>query len=188
VSSGTSAMSLADAAKAVGELLEQSTKLGMELLGSVKLPLPSRSSGCSCEIPPPCWAPQPAGDIKTRACPGDTAVLRLHITNCGAVKRQISVDATNKAVAVQPASLTVEPFDEETVVLSLDISASAKKGEQHKTIVWVHGCYLHYVRWRIEVTDTHCSCVDDVDIEDCPDLVHHWYDHFYCDRPCLHRR
>lgn len=186
MSSDTSSMSLADAAKAVGELLEQGTKVGMGLLESIKLPLPSKS-GCSCEIPPPCWAPQPAGEIETRACPGNKAVLRLQITNCGALKRKISVDATNKAVTVQPASLTVEPFEEETFVLSLDISATANKGEEHKTIVWVHGCYLHYVRWTVEVTDKHGSCVDNVDIEDCPDLIHHWYDHFYCDRPCLHR-
>jgi len=25
----------------------------------------------------------------------------------------------------------------------------------------------------------------DIEIEDCPDLIHHWYDHFYCPRPCL---
>ena len=24
-------------------------------------------------------------------------------------------------------------------------------------------------------------------VEDCPDLVHHWYDHFYCPRPCPNR-
>jgi hypothetical protein len=23
-------------------------------------------------------------------------------------------------------------------------------------------------------------------VEDCPDLLHHWYDHFYCNRPCTH--
>lgn len=187
MSSDTSSVSLADAAKAVGDLLEQGTKLGMGLLESIKLPLPSKSCSCNCEIPPPCWAPQPVGDITTLACPGNKAVLRLHITNCGAIKRKISVDATDKAVAVQPASLTVEPFEEETVVVSMDIPATANEGEKHKTIVWVHGCYLHYVRWTVEVTDKHASCADDVEVEDCPDLIHHWYDHFYCERPCFHR-
>jgi hypothetical protein len=27
-----------------------------------------------------------------------------------------------------------------------------------------------------------------VEVEDCPDLIHHWYDHFYCDRPCTDRK
>jgi hypothetical protein len=31
-------------------------------------------------------------------------------------------------------------------------------------------------------------CADtEVEIEDCPDLIHHWYDHFYCERPCPSR-
>jgi hypothetical protein len=21
-------------------------------------------------------------------------------------------------------------------------------------------------------------------VDDCPDNIHHWYDHFYCDRGC----
>jgi hypothetical protein len=25
-------------------------------------------------------------------------------------------------------------------------------------------------------------------VEDCPDLIHHWYDHFYCPRPCIEER
>ena len=187
MSSDTSSLSLADAARAVGGLLEHGTKLGMGLLESVRLPLPSRTCGCNCEIPPPCWAPQPAGEIKARVCAGSKAVLRLHITNCGGVKRKISVDVTDKAAAVQPGSLTVEPFEEETVVVSMDIPATATDGEKHKAIVWVHGCHLHYVRWTVEVSSMFASCTDDVEIEDCPDLIHHWYDHFYCDRPCLHR-
>jgi hypothetical protein len=186
LSAGTSSVSLADAAKAVGDLLEQGTKVGMGLLESIRLPLPSRSCGCNCEIPPPCWAPQPIGDVTTHVCPGNKAVLRLHLTNCGVPARKISVDATDKSVEVQPASITVAPFEEETVVISLDVPATAKEGEKHKAVVWVHGCYLHYLRWTVDVTCKSASCCTDVDVDDCPDLVHHWYDHFYCDRPCLH--
>ncbi len=186
MSSGTSSVSLADAAKAVGDLLDQGTKLGMGLLESVKLPLPSKSCGCSCEIPPPCWAPQPLGDVTTRVCPGNKAVLRLHIENCGDAKRTISVDSTEKSIDVQPASLSVAPFEEATVVLSLDVPATTSEGEKHTAVVWVHGCHLHYLRWTVEVTCKAGNCCDDVRVEDCPDLVHHWYDHFYCDRPCPH--
>ena len=187
MSSGAPSVSLADAAKAVGSVLEQGTKAGMELLDAIKLPLPSRS-GCSCEIPPPCWEPQPIGDVTTRACPGNKAVLRLHVVNCGSAGRTVTVDATNKAIDVTPASVTLGPYEDATVVLSLDIPATAKEGEREKAVVWVRGCYVHYLRWTVEVTCKNASCCSDASVEDCPDLVHHWYDHFYCQRPCPHQR
>jgi hypothetical protein len=187
MSSGTPTVSLGDAAKAFGSFLEQGTKLGMELLDSIKLPLPSKS-GCGCEIPPPCWEPQPIGDVTTRACPGNKAVLRLHITNCGSAGRTVTVEATNKSIAVAPASVPIGPYEEATVVLSLDVPASAAEGQREKAVVWVRGCYVHYLRWTVDVTCKNASCCSDVDVADCPDLVHHWYDHFYCPRPCPHQR
>ena len=187
MSSGTPTVSLADAAKAVGGLLEQGTKVGMELLDAIKLPLPSRNR-CTSEIPPPCWEPQPIGDVTTRACPGNKAVLRLHIANCGSSGRTVTVEATNKAIDVAPASVTVGPYEDATVVLSVDIPASASEGEEQKAVVWVRGCYVHYLRWTVDVTCKNASCCSDVTVEDCPDLVHHWYDHFYCARPCPHQR
>jgi hypothetical protein len=27
------------------------------------------------------------------------------------------------------------------------------------------------------------SCPE-VEVDDCPDNIHHWYDHFYCERGC----
>jgi hypothetical protein len=170
MSSGTPTVSLADVATAMGGLLEQGTKMGMDLLDSIKLPLPSKSCGCDCEIPPPCWEPQPIGDVTTRACPGSKAVLRLHITN--------------KAIAVAPGSVTIQPYEKATVIVSIDVPTSAPEGEQQTSVVWVRGCSTHYLRWTVEVAGENASCSTDVDVEDCPDLVHHWYDHFYCDRPC----
>jgi hypothetical protein len=186
MSPDTPSVPVADAAKAFADLLGQGAKLGLDLLGSIKLPLPSKGS-CSCEIPPPCWAPQPIGDVTARACPGNKAVLRLHVANCGATAREITVDATDKAVKVEPTTATIGPMEEATVVLSLDVPASAPEGDKQKAVVWVHGCYLHFLRWTVEVTCKGGSCCTDVSVEDCPDLVHHWYDHFYCDRPCFHQ-
>ena len=73
--SGTA--TLADAAKAVGDLLGPAAKTGLDLLGQVKLPSLGSSSGCGCEIPPPCWMPQPLGEYTSEACPGSKAVLTL---------------------------------------------------------------------------------------------------------------
>ena len=187
MSSKTTSLSLADAAEAVGDLLGQGAKLGMGLLGSVTLPLPRKSCGCSCDIPPPCWAPQPLGDVTTRVCPGNKAVVRINVTNCGARERAIDVEATNAAVAVDPASLKLGPMEQGLVVLSLEVPAGAAEGETQKGVVWVRGCKEYFFRWTLEVACKATSCCVDIDVEDCPDLVHHWYDHFYCQRPCLHR-
>jgi hypothetical protein len=174
---------LADAAKAVGDLIAPGAKLGLDLLGSIRLPSPSR--GCGCEIPPPCWAPQPLGDFTTDACPGDKAVLRLTITNCGLTGRTIKVSATNKAVKVEPASLPLGPMGDGLVALSLEVPVGATKGQTQKSLVWIHGCQEHYLRWTVEVASLGVSCcATEIELEDCPDLIHHWYDHFYCDRPC----
>lgn len=179
---------LADAAKAVGGLLGPAAKTGLDLLGSVKLPSLGSSSGCGCEIPPPCWMPQPLGEHTSDACPGSKAVLTLMITNCGIEGRTIKVVATNKAVQVAPASLGLGPLEEGVVTLSLEVPAGATKGQTQKSLVWIHGCKEHYLRWTVEVAASGVMCsATEVEVEDCPDLIHHWYDHFYCERPCPNR-
>ena len=184
--SGTA--TLADAAKAVGDLLGPAAKSGLDLLGQIKLPSLGSSSGCGCEIPPPCWMPQPLGEYTNEACPGSKAVLTLAITNCGIEGRTVKVVATNKAVKVEPASLTLGPLEEGVVTLSLDVPAGATKGQTQKSLVWVHGCKTHYLRWTVEVASSGVTCAaTEVEVDDCPDLIHHWYDHFYCERPCPHR-
>lgn len=176
--------SLAGTARAMGDLMVQGARLGMGLLGSY---LPRRNEGCGCEIPPACWAPQPLGQVASRACPGDTAVVRLTITNCGAAARTVKVSATDPAVVVEPAALALGAMEEGVAVLSLKVAPGAHVGETRKLTVWVRGCKEHVLRWRVEVVSRGADCLAEVEIEDCPDLVHHWYDHFYCRRPCPHR-
>ena len=178
---------LAEAAKALADLVGQGTRVGMDLLGGIKLPTLGKAT-CSCDIPPPCWAPQPLGEVTTRVCPGNQAVVTLSITNCGKPRRTISVVATDADVSVDPKSLQLEPFEEGDVVLSLAIPAGAEEGESRTILVWVRGCKEHVLRWRVETTCRNTSCCVEVEVEDCPDLVHHWYDHFYCERPCVHDR
>lgn len=186
MSSKGASVSLADALKAIGEVVAPGAKLGLGLLESVRLP--SRTSGCACEIPPPCWAPQPLGDVESEACPGNDALLRLMITNCGMTSRTIKVTATNGAVKVEPASVTLGPLEDGVVTLSLAVPTGATKGQTQKSLVWIHGCKEHYLRWTVVAAEAGVSCCAcEVELEDCPDLIHHWYDHFYCQRPCLSR-
>jgi hypothetical protein len=184
--SSKSPATLADAAKAVGDLIAPAARRSLELLGSVSLP--SRDAGCGCEIPPPCWAPQPLGEPTTEACPGNKALLRLTITNCGLTGRTIKVSATNAAVEVEPASLTLGPMEEGLVAVSLAVPAGATKGQTQKSLVWIRGCKDYFIRWTVVTAASGASCcATELELEDCPDLIHHWYDHFYCQRPCPNR-
>lgn len=184
----TGSPTLGSAVKALGDLVGEGAKIGMGLLGSIPLPSLKRDCGCNCDIPPPCWMPQSLDEVTTRVCPGSKAVVRVNITNCGMSTRTIEIESTDKAVVVEPPSLTLGPFEEGVVALSLEVPATASEGEAQKIMVRIRGCKEYVLRWTVEVTCKNESCCTDVNIEDCPDLVHHWYDHFYCQRACPHQR
>jgi hypothetical protein len=174
---------LADAAKGVVVWLGQGARLGLDLLGSVQLPSAPRTEG-SCEIPPPCWAPQPLGAVTTRACPGTKAVVRLDVTNTDMVGRTIKVTTTGGSATIAPPALALGPLEEGVVVLSFDIPATDTEGQTRKLIVWVDGCQKHYIRWTIVSTCSAQDCCAEIAVLDGPDWIHHWYDHFYCQRDC----
>ncbi|MDQ3994813.1 MAG: hypothetical protein M3265_08470 [Actinomycetota bacterium] len=143
-------------------------------------------SGCSCEIPPPCWVPKSLGEVKSAICAGGTAVLRIRVTNCGLQKRTVrlvSAGEDEKDVNVEPAQLALGPMERGVATLTLGLPTSASSGESREALVWVLGCHDHYVRWTVTASGGSDAC-HELDVEDCPDLVHHWYDHFYCERPC----
>jgi hypothetical protein len=179
------------------DLLEQSTQLGLDLfdalsggvsqlsgssidLSSLKAPW---LQGCGCKIPPPCWLPRSAGHVISHVCPGSSATLRIRITNCGHLPRTISFeDAAKNLVTFKPSTLTLGPFESGEVHATL--AAPSSECEQ-SALIWIRGCKEYYVRWTIRTVKrgATCSC-HEISIEDCPDFLHHWYDHFYCPRPC----
>jgi hypothetical protein len=158
--------------------------------GAAGLPLsgllPTMQS-CGCDIPPPCWMPRDLGTVVSHGCPGATAQVRLLITNCGLGNNAVKVAARGKdagQVTVAPPSLTVSPYEQESVTATVKIPDQG--GAPLDVLLLVAGCRDYVLRWRIEVADDGCSSLHEVDIQDCPDLIHHWYDHFYCARPCQH--
>jgi len=156
----------------------------VELMSRSSLPT---SRGC-CDIPEPCWMPQPLGEIHSVACPGAIAVVRLIITNCDRVARNFSVSASGAdagLVSLQPTSLSIGPLERRVVLATLKLPADANIGQQFETLLWVRGCKEHYARWLAEAGQDGGACCHELEVEDCPDLIHHWYDHFYCPRPCL---
>ncbi|MCI0390637.1 MAG: hypothetical protein MOB07_17970 [Acidobacteria bacterium] len=147
-------------------------------------------AGCGCDIPPPCWAPQPIGEVVSHACPGATATIRLRVTNCGAARRVITIEAAGQTpgVKIDPPTLALGPMERGVVSVSVSLPADAAQCQDQEVLLWVRGCQQHFLRWTVRVSSRGASCCHEVDVEDCPDLIHHWYDHFYCERPCPPRR
>ena len=148
----------------------------------------SATQGC-CEIPDPCWVPQSLGELVSHTCPGAIATVRFLITNCDMVPRTITAKATNDAagkVKIEPASLPLRPQQRGFITASLEVPADAHDCQEFETLIWLIGCKAYYLRWTIKAGKRGCDCCHEVEVADCPDLIHHWYDHFYCWRPCLH--
>jgi hypothetical protein len=191
----SAANNLGGVPRAFFNLLSAQMKLGMDLFESmtgVAVPDLTRSlertgrhlrGGC-CEIPPPCWVPRNLGDCVSHVCPCSTASLRLVIENCdGFAKRTVGVEATG-TVKVSPPQIVIGPLEHATIELSISIPADAKAGETLESLVRIHGCREYYFRWKVSVGTLGMSSCHEIHVEDCPDLIHHWYDHFYCPRPC----
>ncbi|HZS54995.1 MAG TPA: hypothetical protein VFA65_11370 [Bryobacteraceae bacterium] len=103
-------------------------------------------------------------------------------------KRTIAFDdGGKKSVTFQPSTLTLGPLESGCITATLT-AAGECDGEQ-SAIVWVRGCKEHYIRWTVKTLKrgANCAC-HEISIDDCPDYIHHWYDHFYCPRPCTSQR
>ncbi len=189
-------------AGAFADLIEHSARAGRELLeafvgdpvgraremAASVTPLAAAAGrqirGCGCDIPPPCWMPEQLGNLTSHVCPDATASVCLRITNGGVSPRDVTVSAGGphgSLVTIDPPSVTLAAFGCATVTAT--VRAPDQKGQPLDVQLWVHGCRDHVLRWTVDISGHGCSCTHEVEIEDCPDLVHHWYDHFYCERP-----
>lgn len=160
-----------------------STDLTSQLGTQIKsLNLP-KFGGC-CEIPPPCWIPRQLTRVTSHVCPGATASVCFQITNCGIDRRTITAQADQNAT-VTPAALDLEPFQSGVITVSYTVPAGSNNADSTEIRVFVLGCKSYFLRWTVQASARGCACCHEIDIDDCPDLIHHWYDHFYCVRPCL---
>jgi hypothetical protein len=179
-------------AQRIADLVDRGAAAGTSLLGmldQLQIQMPRRVC-CSCDIPPPCWMPRQLRDVTSCVCAGGSAVLRLRVENCSAQTSSVAVDVVgdaNQSAQVTPATLTLVPFQRGTITVTVATGAGDPAGD-HELLVRVHGCVEHVLRWTIRVGKRGRDSCHEIDVEDCPDYVHHWYDHFYCPRPCGHAR
>jgi hypothetical protein len=159
-------------------------KCGCSFCGSRRI-LPRKTR--SCEIPEPCWMPISCGEAYSRICPGGTVSLRFLITNKSLSVREVR-GAVSGPAAVQvdfdPISLSLGPMERGIIAATMKAPSNASPATVYEAIVWIRGCRDYYLRWIVKIANRSDCSADEIDIVDEADYVHHWYDHFYCRRPC----
>lgn len=204
----TSTNPLIDTVNAISDVIKEGTQIGIDLFDSLSSSQTSTTTArlmnmlpanlklknaCDCSIPPPCWMPRALGELVSHVCPGGTALVRIRVTNCGLTTSNVSIKPAGKpdeikAVGVVPAGMQLGPMERGSFVVSIPVPATAGFGEEHEILLWVVGCMDHYLRWTVRVAKRGGdSCCNEIEVQDCPDYTHQWYDHFYCLRPCSHR-
>jgi hypothetical protein len=202
MSSGTAGLTAS--LDAIAAIIAQGAQAGVNLLESLMTGSPQLlqnlehlalgagglSTCDSCQIPPPCWMPKPLGEVKSVGRAGDTVKICFVITNCTMATHHESVftSTPNTGLTFTPPFLTLGPMERAEIEVSYHIPGAVPLGEKREILMWVRGCKLFFLRWIVIVSAIPSAGCYEVEVKDCPDLIHHWYDHFYCPRPCLEPR
>lgn len=153
----------------------------LDRLGGMKLP---KRSQC-CEIPEACWMPKALGEVRCELKPDGTGQVKLIVTNNDFRAHPLTVrsaGADGGLVTITPGPATLGPKERVTIVAQF--TAPQKPGT-YEAVLWVSLCSDHYLRWTIKVGERQSACCYEVTVDDDPDYVVHWYDHFYCPKPCM---
>jgi hypothetical protein len=168
-------------------LLGPATEAVSDQLSSMRSRVVTMTGGECCRVPDPCWMPKRLPPVRSHACAGATVRVRIRVTNEGIQSRAISAAAPGKAgagVSFAPASLTLGPLESDRLTATVKVPDDPDTTEPLRVNLWIRGCHDHVIPWEISVSRHGCDCLHEIEISDGPDLVHHWYDHFYCQHPC----
>ena len=176
-STGTRALGNAFAA-----LLDAPIQLATALSGGLAQRLAQ-----GCEIPPPCWEPRPLGTCTVELPAGSAATIRVHVTNCGWSRQVVGITAAGPLAGIvkfEPTTLIVDPQSQATITVTVQLPAEVKPGATFSGPLLVRGCVDHFARVHVRAAECVAGSCCDIFVQDCADQIHHWYDHFYCPRPC----
>jgi hypothetical protein len=138
-----------------------------------------------CHVPAPCWMPKSLGEVVSHVNECGRACVRLRVTNCDRTRRTVDVRVEGvEGVEILPPSLSLESMQRGTFELCVRVPEGTAAGTLLEALIWVEGCRQHFLRWTVSVGTAGLDSSHEVQVEDCPDYRHHWYDHFYCPRPC----
>lgn len=145
-----------------------------------------------CDIPEACWMPKPLGEISCRVAPGGKGEVKLIVTNNDYRPHSVTAQSAGPHAglfAFAPPQIMLGAKERTTIVATFN---APQQPGRYEAIVWVTVCSDHYLRWTIDVVEGQCHpcCCYEVTVDDTPDYVDHWYDHFYCPKPCrgVHRK
>ena len=172
---------------AVGDAITSLLGLPAAVADTLADALTDRRGDC-CTIPTPCWLPQPSGKCVLTLAPGDSGVIALRVENCGWVPRTYVISATGHLaglLTIVPTTFLLHPLEVATVFVKVTVPAAALPGTMVVGPVLIRGCRIHFVKVVVHVAAVSVPVKCEHTVCDCPDNIHHWYDHFYCPRPCL---
>lgn len=173
-------------AKAGVEVLELLVGAAPGVVGEVAEWVEERTCGCGCEIPAPCWMPRTLREVVSFGKAGDETRIVFEVTNVSMGVREVTLTTTTAAAAVTFGAHAVLLGAMERGFLEVTYTIPAglpKVGAE--VLLWVRGCRLYFLRWKIMPGPVSANTSFEVCVRDEADYVHHWYDHFYCRRPCL---
>jgi hypothetical protein len=171
----------------IAKLLQAPTSMAAALAGT----LSQRTFASGCDIPAPCWEPRHAGTCAFEMTPGGTASIRVRVSNCGWSRQVVAITALGKMagwMTLSPTALFLDPQETDTLTVTLHLPQTVQPGQHFSAPVIIRGCIDHFVRVEISVGECSGNRSCDVMVKDCADNIHHWYDHFYCARPCRNVR
>jgi hypothetical protein len=158
-----------------------------------KTPSPKHSCDgprCSCKIPTPCWLPEDLGDLDVATEAGNSAQVIVRVRNTDGQQRSVTAQVTGTGaphVTPTSASVLVPAYGWGTFTFNATVPAQTPPGTYAEVQIIINGCRRHILNWRVDVVE---KCDPDekprheMVVCDGADLIHHWYDHFYCRRQC----
>jgi hypothetical protein len=187
--------------KAFAKMIEVSAKAGMDVLQSLYGSAPGALTGMAdwatsrtgygggrcCEIPPPCWMPRPLCEVVSYGKAGNAASITFAITNDSMTTRAISISTTTSLTGLTFSAhqLILGPMGRGRLEVTYTIPATLTPAPGTEILLWIQGCKLYFLRWTIKAGPISGDTNYEVCVNDGPEYLHHWYDHFYCPRPCL---
>lgn len=142
-----------------------------------------------CDIPEPCWMPKFVGENCCEICEGGKATITVWLTNNDFRSQNYRFEQRGDKlgiVNISPSSLTLGPKERTKVTITFEAPANPSHitHAKYDLLIWIDSCRDYYFRWVLHTVKKPKHCCLEITVNDVPDYVVHWYDHFYCQRPC----
>lgn len=157
----------------------------LSMLKDINMP---KGKSC-CDIPQPCWMPHEVADICAELTPGGTQTIKITVTNEDFRPHNYTIMANGKDAGIvnfSANSLNLGPKERQSITATISVPAGLDvNGGPLEFVIWVKGCNNYYIRVALYVDNKPTAWkTNEFEVNDTPDYVVHWYDHFYCTKPC----